>query len=103
MAFHGTPDSNMRMLMSDTSSDELDDIFEGHTADVMIGGHTHEQMLRRHRDMLVVNAGSVGMPWVLPFDGWETGCPSIAAWAEYAVVNADTHSVAVELRRVALD
>ncbi|MEO2004360.1 MAG: metallophosphoesterase family protein [Candidatus Poribacteria bacterium] len=78
-------------------------MFEGHTADVMIGGHTHEQMLRRHGDMLVVNTGSVGMPWMLPFDGWDTGCPSIAAWAEYAVVNADTHSVAVELRRVALN
>jgi predicted phosphodiesterase len=103
LAFHGTPDSNMGMILSSTTDAELDAIFEGHTAEVMIGGHNHEQMLRRHGDRLIVNAGSVGMPWQLPFDGWDTGCPSIASWAEYAIVQADVGSVGVELRRVRCD
>lgn len=103
LAFHGTPESNMGMILSGATDAELDAIFEGHTADVMIGGHTHEQMLRRHGDSLIVNAGSVGMPWKLPFDGWDTGCPSIAPWAEYAIVQADVGAVGVELRRVPCD
>ena len=103
LAFHGTPDSNSGMILSTTGDAELDAAFEGHTADVMIGGHTHEQMVRRYSDMLIVNAGSVGMAWKLPFDGWDRGCPSIAPWAEYAIVQADVGSVGVELRRVSCD
>lgn len=106
LAFHGTPDSNMGMVLATTPDGELDDIFEAYDATVMIGGHTHEQMLRRHRDKLIVNAGSVGMPWALPFEGWEHGVPAVAPWAEYAIVQADESAegsaVGVELRRVAL-
>ncbi len=103
LAFHGTPCSNMRMILPTTCDDDLDDIFADHDATVMIGGHTHEQMLRRHRDMLIANVGSVGMPWALPFQGWDGGPPAIAPWAEYAIVNADESAgVGVEFRRVAL-
>ena len=106
LAFHGTPDSNMGMILATTPDEELDDVFDAHDATVMIGGHTHEQMLRRHRDKLIVNAGSVGMPWALPFEGWDHGVPAIAPWTEYAIVHADESSdgptVGVELRRVAL-
>jgi|SaaInl4_135m_RNA_FD_contig_21_2032693_length_810_multi_12_in_0_out_0_1 predicted phosphodiesterase len=106
LAFHGTPDSNMRMILATTPDSELDGVFDAHDATVMIGGHTHEQMLRRHRDKLIVNAGSVGMPWALPFEGWEHGVPGIAPWAEYAIIRAgegpDGAAVGVDLRRVAL-
>ena len=65
------------------------------------GGHTHLQMLRQHRGALVVNPGSVGMPFV---EAPVAGPPRIMAHAEYAIVDGgDGGAVAVELKRVPLD
>jgi hypothetical protein len=57
-------------------------------------------MLRQHRGMLLVNPGSVG----IPFQEFVSGRPpTILPYAEYAVVAADRGTVSVNLRRVPLD
>ena len=67
---------------------------------VIVGGHTHVQMLRRHRETMVVNAGSVGEPFAqMPF----VGRPRIYPWAEYAVIDWANQAIGVELRRAPLD
>ena len=66
----------------------------------MAGGHTHIQMLRQHRGTLLVNPGSVGLPFKEYVGG---GAPTVLAHAEYAVVEAARGGVSVHLRRVALD
>ena len=83
-----------------TAPDELDRLLDGERATVLAGGHTHIQMLRQHRGMLLVNPGSVGMPFKEYASG---GPPTILAHAEYAVVSADGGRVEVSLRRVELD
>jgi putative phosphoesterase len=98
--YHGTPRSNMEDLLATTPVDLLDEMLCGHTATVMSGGHTHIQMMRQHRGTLVVNPGSVG----LPFKEYVAGrAPTLLDHAEYATIGADRDGVTVQLRRVAVD
>jgi putative phosphoesterase len=98
--FHGSPGSHMQDLLATTPPDELDRMLDGHRATVMAGGHTHIQMLRQHRGTLIVNPGSVG----LPFKEYVAGqTPTLLHHAEYATIEAARGAATVTLRRVALD
>lgn len=98
--FHGSPRSHMENLLATTPPEELDRLLDGASATVMAGGHTHLQMMRQHRGILLVNPGSVGMP----FREFVTRrAPTVLDHAEYAVVEASNGTVGVSLRRVALD
>ena len=100
LLFHGSPRSHMQDLLATTPPDELDCMLEGHEATVMAGGHTHIQMLRQHRGTLIVNPGSVG----LPFKEYVAGrTPTVLDHAEYATIEAARGVASVTLRRVALD
>ncbi|MES1189073.1 MAG: metallophosphoesterase family protein [Myxococcales bacterium] len=100
LLFHGSPDSNDCDLLSDTPDPELAKQLGDHEATVMVGGHTHIQMLRQHRGRWLVNPGSVG----LPFERFVAGAaPTVMAHAEYAIVEARNTDISVTLRRVALD
>jgi predicted phosphodiesterase len=98
--FHGTPKSNVVDLLATTPPDVLDEMLAGHRAAVMAGGHTHIQMLRQHRGILLVNPGSVGIPFKEYVGG---GPPTVLPHAEYAIVEAAGGSVSVQLHRVELD
>jgi putative phosphoesterase len=100
LLFHGSPDSHMQDILATTEPDELDRLLGGHRATVMAGGHTHIQMLRQHRGTLLVNPGSVGMP----FREYVAGrAPTLLDHAEYATVEANGGAVGVTLRRVPVD
>lgn len=100
LLFHGSPRSHMEDLLATTAPDELDRLLDGRRATVMAGGHTHIQMLRQHRGTLLVNPGSVGMP----FKEYVFGrTPTLLDHAEYATVEAQDGRVTVTLRRVPLD
>lgn len=99
LLFHGSPDSHSHDLLATTHDAELDACLEGHEAQVLAGGHTHIQMLRKHRGRWLVNPGSVGMP----FRAYVAGArPEILAVAEYAVVSAQAGQCSVSLHRVEL-
>ncbi len=100
LLFHGSPSSNTQDLLATTSPDELDRHLGGAVADVMAGGHTHIAMMRQHRGILLVNPGSVGMPFREYADG---RAPEVMRWAEYATVEASAGSVQVTLHRVGVD
>jgi hypothetical protein len=98
--FHGSPRSHMEDLLATTPPEALDEALSGHTAAVMAGGHTHIQMVRQHRGVLLVNPGSVG----LAFKEYVGGrAPTVLAHAEYAIVDGARGAIGVELRRVPLD
>lgn len=98
--FHGSPDSHTYDVLATTPEAELDTVLAGRRAAVMAGGHTHIQMLRQHRGILLVNPGSVGMP----FERYVAGArPTIMPYAEYAIISAEQGRIAVDLRRVQLD
>jgi putative phosphoesterase len=100
LLYHGSPRSNVEDVLATTPPEQLDEIFEGRHAAVMAGGHTHLQMLRQHRGSLLVNAGSVGMPFREYVAG---GRPTLLAHAEYAIVEEARGAINVALHRVPLD
>ena len=100
LLFHGSPRSHMDNILSTTCPDELDGMLVGHNSSVMAGGHTHIQMLRQHRSMLIVNPGSVG----LAFKEFVAGKPpTLLVHAEYATVEATHRGITITLRRVPLN
>ncbi len=105
LCFHGSPRSYDDILMSTTPVDELNRMLIGHRAEILAGGHTHVQMLRRHRDMIVLNPGSVGLPYNK--NPWSGEVPReevrLAPRAEYALIVVGSRSIGVEFRRVPLD
>jgi predicted phosphodiesterase len=98
--FHGTPRSHMENLLATTPPDALDDMLGEQSATVMAGGHTHIQMLRQHKGVLLVNPGSVG----LAFKEFVSGnTPTLLPHAEWASVEGSASGVEVRLHRVHLD
>jgi predicted phosphodiesterase len=99
--FHGSPRSFSDWIFATTPDEELEPLFEGVEASLLVGGHTHLQMLRRFGRQMIVNPGSVGQP----FAQWWPKTIRVAPWAEYAVIDVgdrvgDFH---VDMRRVPID
>jgi predicted phosphodiesterase len=98
--FHGSPRSHMENLLATTPPEELDALLGERRSTVMAGGHTHLQMIRQHRGTLLVNPGSVGMP----FREFANGqAPRVLPHAEYAIVSVEAGELSVQLQRVELD
>jgi predicted phosphodiesterase len=98
--YHGSPASNEERILSTTPPADLERMLAGRAAAVMAGGHNHVQMLRRHRDTLIVDVGSVGQPFErMPF----AGVPRFLPWAEYAIVGRSPGVLSVDLRQVSVD
>jgi putative phosphoesterase len=98
--FHGSPRSHMEDLLATTPASALDEALGEERPAVMAGGHTHIQMMRQHRGTLLVNPGSLGMPFETFADG---GPPKVLPHAEYAIVESHQGAVSVTLRRLPLD
>jgi putative phosphoesterase len=98
--FHASPRSLEQLLLPDIPRAELDEALEGVRADLIVGGHTHLQMLRRRRDSLFANPGSVGLPFS---DGPSGGSLRVSRWAEYGVATAGDDGLTLEFRRVFYD
>ena len=100
LCYHGSPRSYREGIVATTPEDELDQIFAGHQAAILAGGHTHMQMFRRYKDMLLLNPGSVGLAIdrVSPFEEIRN-----VAWAEYAILSTEDGSLSVEMYRLPFD
>jgi predicted phosphodiesterase len=98
--FHGTPQSYMNNLLAETPPDDLDRMLDSQTAQMAACGHTHVQMLRQHRGMLIVNPGSVGLPYQEVISDTP---PVLLNHAEYAMVETSPCGISVVLCRVPVD
>jgi putative phosphoesterase len=96
LCYHGSPLSNTEGLLPATPDEELSRILSNRKATIFAGGHTHSQMAKRWRSSLIINPGSVG----LPFQRDEEGRIRNPTWAEFAVVNFGHRELKVELCRV---
>jgi predicted phosphodiesterase len=63
LCFHGTPRSYDEMILATTPHEELLQILAGFEQPLMVAGHTHVQLARVVEGTLVVNPGSVGLPF----------------------------------------
>jgi len=100
LCFHACPQNFNDIITATTPDDELKQYFGGVEATVVTGGHTHVQLLRRWRDKIFVNPGSVGAPCLkAPF----RPRGPFPTWAEYAVIEHENGHLEVGLRRAPLD
>jgi putative phosphoesterase len=99
LCFHGTPRSHSEAIHAGTTEEELDAALSGREALLFIGGHTHAQLVRAHKRSLLINPGSVG----LPFEGWPPSGTRVLPWAEYAVLDVRDGRLSIDLRRADYD
>jgi putative phosphoesterase len=100
LCYHGSPRSFDERITAETPDADLHAMLAATPAQIYAGGHTHQQMLRRHRDALVVNPGSVGFAKDAIAPATPIGNPS---WAEYAVIASAGSQLDISLRRVPFD
>jgi putative phosphoesterase len=98
--FHASPRSLEELLLPDVPRAQLDDALAGVDADLILGGHTHLQMLRRRPSSLFANPGSVGLPFS---DGPSGASLLVSRWAEYLIATTGGEHHTVEFRRVYYD
>jgi putative phosphoesterase len=100
LCYHGSPRAIEDLILATTADEELEAMLSGHQADVMAGGHSHAQMLRRFGATTLINPGSTGLPFVADL---LTGRSRNPSWAEYAVVSKQASSLTIDLRRTLYD
>jgi len=100
LCFHGSPSSFDDTILATTPHEEVVRLLAGFDCPLMLAGHTHVQLVRAVEGTLVVNPGSVG----LPFRGVPLGeLQLISPWAEYALVRIEDGRLSVDLRRAPYD
>jgi putative phosphoesterase len=102
LCFHGSPRSNTDLILSTTEEGTVDQILESQSAVILAGGHTHIQMLRQRGEQVILNPGSVGNAFLVPFTPGG-GAPTLLPWAEYALVSVEKSGWSADLRRVRFD
>jgi len=100
LCFHGSPRSNEEFLYPTAPPDILDEVFAEQPAKVFVGGHTHVQMVRQHKDMTFLNPGSVGTPFEFPVRGSE---PHAIRRAEYAILDITDGRLTFNLHQLSID
>jgi len=98
LVVHGSPRSYEDFIYAATPDDELSEMLNGERAPLMAAGHTHFAMVRHFDGALLVNPGSVGLPFAK-----QEAVMRISPWAEYAIVEADNGRLSVDLRRTQFD
>jgi len=98
LCYHGSPNSYDDILLATTLATDVDRMLAGRTGTVLVGGHTHVAMMRRHGDMILLNPGSVGSPVVV--------FPEIRRnplWAEYLLLDVVSGRITITFGHVVLD
>ncbi len=106
---HGSPSCSTDIMHPDMPAGVLERYFAGCPASIVVGGHIHMQYHQGVNGRVLINPGSVGMPFKVPPGPGQP--PVIHPWAEYAVLRVNPVSapdaagvnVDVELRRVRYD
>jgi len=102
LCFHGSPASFDDVILPTTPEDEFQRLLGAHAPQILTGGHTHMQQIRRlgTTDSFFFNPGSVGLGYShqQPDDRFR-----VDSWAEYAILTADAAQLALEFRRIPFD
>ncbi len=100
LCFHASPTSYDDLLLPDSPKEKWDRLLGKYSPAIMAGGHTHTQQVRRIKDGLFFNPGSIGVAFdvFLPKEEFRT-----EPWAEYAILTYEKGYSSLEFRRAYYD
>ena len=96
---HGSPRSYYDPVLPHTSDATLTEWFASTSAEVLLVGHTHQQILHRWNTRTIVNPG----PVTRTFDRLAVNEVPLRAHAEYAVISIVDGALDVQFRRIQID
>lgn len=99
LCVHGSPRGFNDVITATTPDDEVAPMLGDGAATIIAGGHTHFPMLRRWREKLLINPGSVGLAYAQRRDGGFI----VPALAEYATLTVGDGRQDVSFHHVAYD
>lgn len=100
LCFHGSPRSYNEAIRATSSEEELADAFQDQMATIMACGHTHTPIFRRYRQSIIINPGSIGLPFEFKPGSTDIRNPP---WAEYAIISIEDSQSAIAFQRVQYD
>jgi predicted phosphodiesterase len=100
LCFHGSPASFDDIILPAAPEEEFQKFLGPYIGQILTGGHTHAQQIRRLGDLFFFNPGSVGFAFsqYQPDGGFHAD-----PWADYAILTAANGQVSVEFRRIPFD
>lgn len=100
LCFHAVPTNYEDQILPTTPEDEFLKFLGAYDENILAGGHTHTQQIRRCGRYFFFNPGSVG----LPFNPYQTGeILRVNSWAEYALLTAAHGDIDLQFRRLPFD
>jgi len=100
LCFHGSPTSFDDVILPAAPQEEFQKFLGAYDDQILTGGHTHAQQIRRNGKYFFFNPGSVGFAYShnQPDDQFFAD-----PWAEYAILTAENGQVSLEFRRIPFD
>jgi hypothetical protein len=97
LCFHGSPASFDDVILPAAPEEVFQKFLGAYSDQILTGGHTHAQQIRRNGDLFFFNPGSVGFAYShnQPDDRFHAD-----PWGEYAILNVQNGQPGLELRRV---
>lgn len=101
LCFHGSPQSYDDIITTETPDEVIMSSLPNNSdARILLGGHVHQQMLRRIKSYYFINSGSVGLPYEYERDNKTIYNP---AYAEFTILTIESNRVSVSFRKVPYD
>ncbi|NAS31858.1 hypothetical protein GTQ40_12800 [Flavobacteriaceae bacterium R38] len=99
LCYHGSPKSSTDSILPTITNQEIDSVINFNSSiKIAVGGHTHYQMLRKYKDKIILNPGSVGCAFLNPFTS--PPLPSYLPIAEYAIIEISEGDISIELKSI---
>jgi len=100
LCFHGSPTSFDDVILPDAPKEIFQKYLGEYAENILTGGHTHAQQIRRNGEQFFFNPGSVGFAYS---HYQPDGQFHADAWAEYAILTFENGQTSLEFRRVPFD
>ncbi|MBS1718225.1 MAG: metallophosphoesterase family protein [Armatimonadetes bacterium] len=97
LCFHGSPASYNGVLLPTSTNEEFEEKLGGYPQMFFTGGHTHVQQIRRIKQKVFINPGSVGFAYSHMQDMENFRADP---WAEYAILTFNHGQFSIEFRRI---
>jgi predicted phosphodiesterase len=100
LCFHGSPVDFDDVILPAMPEDEFQKFLGAYGRNILTGGHTHAQQVRRVGERFFFNPGSVGFAYrhYQPDGRFQAD-----AWAEYAILTVEQGQTGLEFRRLPFD